>query len=244
MLTVSKGLTMPSASPAVFVCLAAIASCSLWACAPDYQGPSCAQWRAAPKSSNPFHPRLWRGTLRGLPQAKARAWTWPGAAHAFAYEQEQALADQTVEIVPHDGAFAPKGPARHRATTDAKGRWCVVVDADVALDGSFLVHAPEVQGAMRQVATHAFDLSINAQTEALTRWAAKRPGAATWTPSHWLNLRTLADTAAGLLGQVKPQGAASQSELITQVGQALDADARLKAWPLAATPTRQSPQAP
>lgn len=210
-----------------------VLSCALGACTPDYSGPTCAQWRAAPKTSKPFHPQLWHGTLKGLPQARATTWSLWSEAYAFAYEEEGPLGAQSIEIRAHDKEFKPTGPVLHHTTTDPKGRWCVVVSPKIRLNSGFVVHAPNTQGSMRQVATHHFDLSLNAQTEALTQWAAKRPGAEAWGPLHWLNLRTLADTAAGLLGDVPSTSITSQKVLIERARNAMERDPRLKTWPLA-----------
>ena len=84
-------------------------------------------------------------------------------------------------------------------------------------------------GRLRLPMSQALDLKVSAQTEALTQvLAAQGPAASALPAPVLLNLRTLADTATGLFGQVKLSAGTSQDALIAQARRAIEQDARVQ----------------
>lgn len=217
-----------------FTALAPLIGCltvSLAACSKPatYTGPTCEQWQKAPKNKKPYHPQLWTGKARALPAQRASLWPdWlVPRAYGFAYEEEKPLAMATIEVRPLDDVFQA-GPPVATTKTDARGQWCVIVPESVKLDPSMAIVATSGPLKMRQLAAFSFDLSVNAQSEAFVRWLeSNKIKPSTLTKPRLLNMRTLADSAAGLLGDVKPKQIKRQETLIQAALDALQKDKRL-----------------
>ena len=169
------------------------------------------------------HPAILRGTVRA-PQAVSSFSLIPSA-HAYALDFETPIAGATVRLEDASGA------ALVTTRTGPRGRWCLRVPRGHALGPQMTLAAERGELRLRHVAAFRFDTEISAMSEALVR-VIERAGTrrADLTHTQWLNLRTLTDTAVGLMSGMETEEAREVEALISEMQRAIEADARVRAW--------------
>lgn len=180
------------------------------------------------------HARLFFGQVRAPLQAPAasgmlRELLVPSA-HAFALDGEQPLVGARVVLTRIDaqGNMLPHPLLSTR--TDEQGRYCLLAPAAWQEDarGWMLVAYHEEVIPLRQLALAAHDADLNTSTEALVQVASDQGlTLSTITPSRWLNMRTVADTATGLFGQVEVASGEHIMRVLLKLKEALIKDERL-----------------
>ncbi len=175
------------------------------------------------------HPYIFQGTVNALPSTTSTVLDlFIPSAHAYALEAEHPVANTQVHITYVNAITGERSgePVSYHATTDARGRFCIVAPRRPEAGELIVLEATHDALKMRQIGLHSFDAHINAMSEAATRHALAyntRAGAPL-TPTQWLNLRTLVDTRTGLLSPVNAASMTSQEELITAIHTLLEAD--------------------
>lgn len=212
--------------------LALLASLLFSACKPSAPTPDLC---ALPPEQTRAHPQLLRGQLLAPPAqaAKQGSLRWPSLisnAHAMAIDGEQPQAGQGVVLTRHDERFEPVGAPLSSATTDAQGKWCMVMSDGLKPSAGLMLMATIPQGRLRLPLYFNQDLNLAAQPEALVQLLVERQITASKLPAQaWLNMRTVADTATGLMAQIKLNGQTLPALISTIQKEALLKDERLLA---------------
>jgi hypothetical protein len=199
--------------------------------APNEDGVICVGASEAEARASSTQTLVFQGVVRALPAdvASYSDWFIPSV-HAYALEEELPVADALVELIAVDARGADLVDAPSLVTrTDAKGRYCLRPPTARPAGGIWVLRATTPAGVvMRQPAMYAFDADINAASEALVVVLGERGvDLVTLDERAWLDLRTIADTAVGLMAEVRGEGK-SQGGLISDMKKALVEDERLK----------------
>jgi len=183
------------------------------------------------------HPQLLRGQLLApplpAPQGQQGRLPWPSfisTAHAMSIQGEQPQPQQLLVLTRHDDRFEPTGSPLARATTDAQGKWCIALRDGLTPGPGLMLIATLPQGRLRMPLYFNQDLNLAAQPEALVQLLVQHQIPASKLPaSTWLNMRTVADTATGLMAQITLNGQALPALISTIQKEALLKDERLLA---------------
>lgn len=207
---------------------------TLIACKPPAPTPDLC---ALPPEQTRAYPQLLRGQLlapppqASKPQGPQGRLRWPSlisSAHAMAIEGELPQAGQELVLTRHDDRFEPVGAPLVRAKTDAQGKWCMVMADDLKPGAGLMLMASLPQGRLRLPLYFNQDLNLAAQPEALVQLLVERQITASKLPAQaWLNMRTVADTATGLMAQIKLNGQTLPALISTIQKEALLKDERL-----------------
>lgn len=191
---------------------------------------------ALPPAQTRAYPQLLRGQLLAPPlstQGQQGRLRWPAlisSAYAMSIEGEQPQPNQQLILTRHDDRFEPVGQPLVQSTTDAQGGWCMVMDDALKPGPGLMLMATLPQGRLRLPLYFNQDLTLAAQPEALVQLLVQRQIAASKLPPWaWLNMRTVADTATGLMAQVKLNGQELPALIATIQKEALIKDERLLA---------------
>jgi|AP45_3_1055517.scaffolds.fasta_scaffold05293_2 hypothetical protein len=205
--------------------------------AKNKDGVECVGASAEIVAMDPPHKNLFYGEVRA-PAAVAKAGEGAApkkqglldrlipAAHAFALEGEEPVANAEVALRPPrhiktSGAFT---------TTDEKGRYCFLAPSAWLGDEGWMLEATWGDHKLRQRAVFPHDADINVSSEALVRvWELQKFEPADPAPEAWLNARTVADTQIGLMKEIELKEGESLEALIERIKKALVEDERLLA---------------
>ena len=188
-------------------------------------------------ASAPAHPLILRGVARALQDGRSSSLNslFLSEAYAFPLEAEQPLQGARIDLFEVPRAPLPDVSSLKQpllsATSDAQGRYCLVLPHEVTRDALFLLVATPAQAdlpPLRQLITHSFDPHLNAMSEAFTR-AISPHLSARLTDQQILNVRTLGETRLGLLSPDLLDGIRTQEALIERAVERLQHDEAIQA---------------
>lgn len=175
------------------------------------------------EASAKSHPALLRGTVKA-PQLQASGVSWIRAAHAYALDFETPVPDARVWLVDAQGRELMS------TRTGPRGRWCLRVPRGHKLAPRMMLHAQRDGLRLRHIAAYPFDTEISSMSEALVRALERaKVSRAAISSEQFLNLRTLADTAVGLMSGMDTKKARGSDALITEMLGVIEGDARVQA---------------
>ncbi len=173
-----------------------------------------------------WHPRLVRGQVLAPSGALVRAnplydWLIPSA-HAVPLEGESVVAEATVRLMQGTNA-------RHTTTTDALGRFCLVVPEDSELGPGWYAEVSGTDLKLRKVLLDAVEADVSIQTEAVYRVVTDGRAAEEVTDETWRNVGTMSATTLDLTNRLEITPGMSASAAVAEAEARLRADERIRA---------------
>jgi hypothetical protein len=174
-----------------------------------------------------WHPRLVRGQVLApggaLVQNGASPlydWLIPSA-HAVPLEGESVVADATVRLVQGDSQ-------RHETTTDALGRFCLVVPVGEELGPAWRIEAVGADITLRRVLLDAVEADVSVQTEAVYRVVTDGRRAEDVSPHDWRNMSTMSATVLDLTDPLEITPGMSASTAVDAAVERMRGDGRIE----------------
>ncbi len=176
-----------------------------------------------------YHPRVLKGRVMAPHAELASSWTdiFVSTAHAAPLEDEQPVADATVELYRIDRTGEQVGDTLQTTETNTDGEWCLGLPDGIEPGHDLMLRARGSDATLRRLAISEISTDLYTGTEAIVRLLQAREVDFHAIPEPtYLNMESVADTAVDLLEPVSLDAGDDIDALVTEIQTTLTRDAR------------------